>query len=265
MKERGNNVKEKKPEEMTLEEKLDEIERLTKLAEDKAEIANLFAAYQYSHSVILEDETPDRLYAQHQPDVRHDWGGGVLEGLDELCRYYVNRPRYRGKLICHAIGNPVIEVAEDGQTAKGFWIAIGHETIPYPKAPTLEGDGDPFGPRTEPPDKRGIRKIIHWVWNKYGVDSIREDGQWRIWHLRTCELMRAPYHQDWVDFSLRNLIDNDMCGLHTPWQGVASTPLNAMPTRPSDDPRGGYRIDEPPLELPRLPEPYRTFSETFAY
>ena len=66
-------------------------------------------------------------------------------------------------------------------------------------------------------------------------------------------------------FSLRNLIDNDMCGLHTPWQGVASTPLNAMPTRPSDDPRGGYRIDEPPLELPRLPEPYRTFSETFAY
>ena len=72
MKERGNNVKEKKPEEMTLEEKLDEIERLTKLAEDKAEIANLFAAYQYSHSVILEDETPDRLYAQHQPDVRHD-------------------------------------------------------------------------------------------------------------------------------------------------------------------------------------------------
>ena len=265
MKERGSNVKEKKPEEMTLEEKLDEIERLTKLAEDKAEIANLFAAYQYSHSVILEDETPDRLYAQHQPDVRHDWGGGVLEGLDELRRYYVNRPRYRGKLICHAIGNPVIEVAEDGQTAKGFWIAIGHETIPYPKAPTLEGDGDPFGPRTEPPDKRGIRKIIHWVWNKYGVDFIREDGQWRIWHLRTCELMRAPYHQDWVDFSLRNLIDNDMCGLHTPWQGVASTPLNAMPTRPSDDPRGGYRIDEPPLELPRLPEPYRTFSETFAY
>ena len=38
-------MKEKKPEEMTLEEKLDEIERLTKLAEDKAEIANLFAAY----------------------------------------------------------------------------------------------------------------------------------------------------------------------------------------------------------------------------
>lgn len=250
---------------MVLEQKLAEIERLTQLAEDRAQIANLFATYQYLHSVIHDETTPDRLFAQHQPDVRHDWGGGVLEGLEELKRYYVGRPRYRGKLICHSLGNPVIEVAKDGKTAKGFWVAIGHETIPYAKKPSLQEDGDPIAPRLPQADANGIYKIVHWVWNKYGVDFIKEDGEWKIWHLRTVSLMRAPYKQDWVDFSLQNLIDNDLCDFQVPWQGAESTPLFTKPTRPSADTRGGYSIDQPPLELPQLPEPYDTFENTFAY
>lgn len=251
-------------EKLMLEQKLDEVERLTQIVEDRAAVANLFATYQYNHSMIYDEENL-KLYAQKQPDVRHDWGGRVLVGIDELSRYYTGRPRYRGKMIVHSLGNPVIEIAGDGQTAKGFWIAVGNETIPYPHLPDLEKDGDPFGPRTEPADEHGIHKIIHWVWNKYGVDFIKEDGEWKIWHLRTCELMRAPYDQDWVDFSLRNLIDNELCALQVPWQGMESTPLTAPPTMPSPDPRSGYSIDQLPLELPLLPEPYETFADTFAY
>ena len=221
---------------MRLEERLDSLKRRVQAAKDRGEVANVFATYQYYHSLIYDGKTVEEIYAQHQPDVRHDWGG-VLEGLDELRRYYVDRPRYNGKLICHFLANPVIQIAGDGKTAKGYWIAAGHECTPYPERPKITGpDGDPVGPRLEGPDKYGIYKFCHWVWNKYGVDFIREDGKWRVWHLRTSGMIRTHFSMDWIDFSLQNHIDDRLCALAMPLEGVPSKPLNAPPTYPSPNP-----------------------------
>lgn len=250
---------------MNTEERIISLKKRVEAVKARGEVANVFAAYQYYHSIIQDQETVTHLYAQHQPDVRHDWGG-VLEGLDELKRYYVHRPRYRGKLICHFLSNPIIQIAGDGKTAKGCWIAAGHESCPYPERPKITGEeGDPVGPRLEGPDKYGIYKFCHWVWNKYGVDFIKEDGQWRIWHLRTSGMLRTHFSMDWIDFSLSNHIDDKLCGLAVPLEGVPSKPLNAPPTYPSKNPPMGYTIAEPVAVDPLPPQPYESFENTFSY
>lgn len=251
-------------EKLSYEQKLERLASLTREADDIAQIKNLFATYQYNHSLIV-DERSVVLYAQHQPDVRHDWGE-VLEGLDELKKYYVDRPRKRGKMIVHSLANPIIHVAKDGKTAKGLWLSVGHESCPYLQRPTLEQDQDPVGPRLEGPDKYGIYKFAHWVWNKYGVDFIKEDGKWKIWHLRTVGSLRTHFDMDWIDFSISNLTDDRRCGLSVPWQGLEhSMPLMTLNTRRTTKPQCGYRVDLPAVGDPELAQPYDSFDNTFDY
>jgi hypothetical protein len=46
------------------------------------------------------------------------------------------------------------------------------------------------------------RKVwAHWVWCKYGVDFLKQDGQWRIWRFRCFEVARAPYDENWIAFA----------------------------------------------------------------
>ena len=54
----------------------------------------------------------------------------------------------------------MIEVAGDGNTAKGLWFITGAETSPK--------DDDRLDP--------------HWTWARYATDFIREDGKWKIVH-----------------------------------------------------------------------------------
>ena len=60
---------------------------------------------------------------------------------------------------------PVIEVAGDGKTAKGIWYSIGIGV-----RPNVNSDGT-------------YTKSTSWMWEKYAVDFIKEDGKWKIWHL----------------------------------------------------------------------------------
>lgn len=230
---------------------------------DRADIENLFGTYQYYRSVI-RDEKIMELFSKKLPDVRIDWGHGLLEGYEELKKYYVGRPRSKGKMIVHSIMNPIIEVAEDGQSAKGFWISAGHESCPYYEKPDVVKDRDWMAAYVKGPDQNGFYKYVHWVWNKYGVDFVKEEDGWKIWHIREVELMRAPYDEDWIDFSISRQVTERLAGLSIPWDGLESSPLMPKSTRESDS-YTGYHVDRSPVEEPRRPEPYKTFSETFAY
>ena len=76
--------------------------------------------------------------------------------------------RTAGVLHMHAMLTPVIEIAGDGKTAKGVW--------------------DSFGPNITNPDQVGS-----WLWTKYGVDFVKEDGVWKIWHLQVNPIFNTPY------------------------------------------------------------------------
>lgn len=79
-----------------------------------------------------------------------------------------------GQLHMHSMFTPVIEIAQDGKTAQGVW--------------------DSFGPNIQTGDSG-----TNWLWVKYGVDFIKEDGQWKIWHLQVFPIFNTPYNTSLTD------------------------------------------------------------------
>ena len=62
-----------------------------------------------------------------------------------------------GQLLLHVTTTAIIEVAEDGKTAKGYWYSPGMiaET-------GMAGNS---------------------IWEAYGADFVKENGEWKMWHL----------------------------------------------------------------------------------
>jgi hypothetical protein len=168
-----------------------------------------------------------------------DWG--VFEGRAGVERFFLGyhgghdaeNPdgRRGGDMHMHTQTTPVIEVADDLQTARGVWISPGHETIP-------------LGPD-------GSMKAF-WIWLKYGFDFVKEAGEWKIWHMSVyCNFM-CPYEKSWVDMDplppRRKMPD-----AHAPDRYLPQPP----PWR--------YAVDKPHVNIPAPPEPYQTFDDRSAY
>lgn len=85
----------------------------------------------------------------------------------------------KGAVIMHEVDTEVIEVAEDLQTAKAAFLSQGHDT---------------YIDRTD-------NEIVHakWAWEKYSVDFIMEDGEWKIWHMTIYPLFQSEYGEGWAD------------------------------------------------------------------
>jgi hypothetical protein len=137
-----------------------------------------------------------------------------------------------GSLIMHTLTTPIIEVAGDGQTAKGMWYSPGQVTEVGP-------DGQP---------------MAMWMWEKYGIDFVKEDGQWKLWHLHLYTDFAVPPGESWLDPATR-----------TPFS--AGDTLERPPEMKPDIQEVTYREWSPTTvpQLTPMPEPYFTFSETFSY
>jgi hypothetical protein len=164
-----------------------EIERLQAINE----IQNLFSTLDYFHSTAKEDEA-GQLFALTMADVSAEIaGGGVYVGKESIIKVGhgvegsgIPTP---GHLGLHTRTTPVIQVAGDGKTAKGLWLSPGLETF--------EKDGKFDG---------------QWCWCKYGVDFIKENGKWKIWHLHTYPIFRIPYYKSWVDAPATAALPRDL-------------------------------------------------------
>lgn len=131
------------------------------------------------------------------------------------------------------LGTPVIELADDLQTAKGIWYSQGS------KADVTEA-----GP------------VSYWTFGVFAADFIYEDGTWKIWHLQYLEDIKCLCGQSWAK---------------------PQTPFPALPAYAAlkdaalPEPtvkvtlREYYSPNRPMAKLPRLPEPYPTFADTFSY
>jgi hypothetical protein len=125
----------------------------------------------YSHISMLDGEGAlGNLFALKTPGVSWRTPRGV-EGIAAV------KARLKGSgrenptsLREHSLLTPIIEIAGDGQTAKGVW--------------------DSFGPSIS-----GIDAPGYLMWMKYGVDFIREDGQWKIWHMQLFGVAITPHNQ----------------------------------------------------------------------
>lgn len=151
----------------------------------------------------------------------------------------------------------MVEVGADGRTAKGLWIMAGLES----------GLTDPEVAKNVPEwvfsggEVDGRRVWAHWVWCKYGVDFVKQDGEWRIWHFRCYEVARAPFDKDWVSFAAANLESHDS---HLAWFGDDGVPVFLPPVdAPVETRYEPYRNDTAQTLDPVPPLPYRDFEDTF--
>jgi len=172
------------------------------------EIQNLMGRYEAIHMGKYVQKTWE-LYARHTPNTWMDiadWG--IFVGIDSIKRSWnqgtigvvgpvnaegsggsqppqagqttppaatgqtgaSNQPQKgkAGGLAEHPLTTPVIQVAKDGKTAKALWWSPGME--------------------------RG-----GWAYGKYAVDFVKEDGVWRIWHLKWFRIFITPFNQSYTE------------------------------------------------------------------
>ena len=223
---------------------------------DYQEIQNVFGRHEYFHSAGMHKEELEMLWARKTPGVSFEAvDTGKHVGWDAVWKCYVEGRVARGKKHVaelrevnpdieddeknyqvglwgmHTLTTPVIEVAEDGQTAKGIWMSPGYLT---------------FG-------SNGQFKSC-WSWERYGVDFVKEDGRWKIWHCRVYNDFLTPYDKGWVEASLEPPPEiEDAEDFPKP---------NAEPSTPIYKP---YSTTVPPQAEPRQPDHYKTFKDTFSY
>ncbi len=207
-----------------LEERVKFLEKQIERLQAINEIENLVGKYEVLHTPKTFGDTA-ALFALKQPDVCveiADWG--VYEGPEQVKILYemVHNEPLVGTMFEHQLTTPMIQVAEDGQTAKGVWFSPGHETQ------IVDG-----------------KLQAYWCYGKYAADFIKEDGKWKIWHWHWYDTFKCPYEKSWV-----------AVGPGAPPPDIAEHPANKPTTyRSSYFPTG---VREP---IPVCPEPYETWGK----
>jgi len=156
-----------------LEKRNERLELEVERAKAVGEIQNLMSRYEFYHS-ILDGESETECFAHHTPGTRLEMMTGIYEGYKGVQKFFSQEKKGTlppGSMVHHTLTTPIIEVAGDGKTAKGAWICPGEETRVNP-------EGKPMGA---------------WMYMKYGADFVKEDGQWKIWHLIPYSIFHIPF------------------------------------------------------------------------
>lgn len=198
--------------------------------ESYREIQNVMGRYVFYRMYGMMEETTALFSKRTDTLIEMPWG--VYNGGDAAARCFIadhqdSLEEHIGAMTIHDVCTPVIEIAEDCQTAKAVWLSPGLATAHGPQG------------------KKGL-----WAWLRYGCDFICEDGQWRIWHMRKYGLFTVPTDKSWTD-------EDPMAFMR---QGDGPPPQ--PPVRSSDAPPSGRYGYQTTAALDRAllpPEPYRTF------
>lgn len=192
-------------------------------------------------------------HTDHRKSASFGRNYGYYLGMDEIARYYVIEHEASRQAIldeyCAAFpeientpanlnigftalgptSTPVVEIAQDGATARGIWYSIAQETV-----------GRPHG-----------ASKARWRGEKVAADFIREDGEWKIWHLviSTDYISPAGVSHESQPFSYAPGQD--------PLQIEFGTPT--MPVLTHDN---RYHWSD---DYPYTPEPYETYTPSKSY
>lgn len=222
-----------------------EIERLKAVNE----IQNLMSRYEYLSTAGQNLEILE-MFAKKTPGVvAHFESWGNWEGTKGIQRIYgpgglydpnrENKDRH-GTLIMHTLTTSVIEVARDGKTAKGAWIAPGFITL---KEREIDHEGNKL--------PNAGKLTARWSWYKYGVNFVKEDGEWKFWHFRVSPVIACPYDKSWVEVPRIDPRKD-----YYPPEVSPDTVNNEW---------YGWTPDIIPENKPLPPEPYEAFDEKTAY
>lgn len=277
---------------------LERVEKMAQRALDVQEVQNTWSRHAYYDAAGLNREQIRDIWAQHQPDVAFIQPTEMRIGLDNIMAYYCDMwdetrktrlqairklfpeipddPKYdlAGWMKMHTNCTPNIQIAGDGKTAKGSWESPGFIT---------EFMGGDF--------------MAAWIWERYFVDFIKEDGNWKIWHANLLVQIMTPYEKSWVAGSMEQVKGTaggaggapggaPPAGGNAPQAGggargggapgggalaggaMGSMPAGAAPAK-TELRCQTYAVNKLcgllTPGIPRQPEPYYTFSETHSY
>lgn len=211
------------------------LRRITRL-EDIQEIHNIMGRRAYLHSAGRHDREIEELWSTQDDVVFEAEDMGAWTKLSSIKRSYVTGNPFphgtKGLLVEHTLTTPVVEIAEDGLTAKGVWISPGHETFPV-----------------------GDKPKAHWSWGRYAVDFRKEGGKWKIWHLHVLTTFRTTFDQDWVETALDKPKHLPSDG--EPMESIGAADRGVSWNKP-------YHPDRAPEFQPVPPDPYKTWADTFS-
>jgi hypothetical protein len=127
---------------------------------DILEIQNMAGMHEYYHSALMHEAELDNVWSKRD-DISWKNNSDYYANRKAVYNFYgegVKKLDKTGALWYHMLATPVIVVSGDGQTAKAVWQSFGN----------VSGTN-----------------MTQWTEEKYAMDFIKEDGKWKIWHLRT--------------------------------------------------------------------------------
>ena len=233
------------------------IEYLVERWEDQRTVKNLMGKYVNCLLLNRQGEIFDAFFSSRE-DVCLTFNDGSYIGAEAVKRYYdavVERNRLSAKLLqdrlpeklggrsedeIYGIGPfqvkpltaPVVEVAEDGQTAKGLWFCLGCSAEVTSRGPEA-----------------------NWTWGCFAGDFVYEDD-WKIWHLQYLNDVDSLCGQSWG----REITPYPELPEFAALKDFAYPPYTL-----AENVRALYSVDRPLTAAPRIPEPYDTFANTFSY
>lgn len=247
------------------------------------QIENLMALHSYYHAANMNSNELTDIWSKEQPDeVSWQQNFGFWKSMPHMSAYYgeghwdaglatreniiAARPELKDDLMqpdmdvrrliempVHTLTTSIIEVAEDGMSAKGLWYTPGYAL----RRNYIEDSASAC-----------------WMWEKYGADFIWENGEWKFLHIQIGMDIMANYGESWAD-------PKPMGGPGGPPPAPKPEPekdkdgkeIKKAPSmgggisQPPDGP-GKYSVysrTRVPSEYPKIPVPYTTLSETFSY
>ena len=169
---------------------------------DIEDIKTLMNRRVYLQSADARQKELDTLWVSdpaYQETASYGSNWGFYIGMDAIRDYYVAKhgadleaQRFEngaaeinlGNMYAHPVSTGLVELAEDGKTAKGLWYRIGHESKALP-----DGTAD-----------------VRWILGKVAADFVREADGWKLWHIVVstdvdCEAGHNwgeyPVYEDW--------------------------------------------------------------------
>lgn len=143
--------------------------------EDRLEIQQVQSKYIHYLFKQRFDRIVDECFAKRLADVSVEFSdSGVYRGLESvraLYRSFEVTKTIPGFFILHMAVNPVIEIAEDGLSARSHWLS---------------------------PGAAGSDRSASWIWGTFYIDYVKEDGRWLIAHSNLVPVFRNRYETSWA-------------------------------------------------------------------
>jgi len=219
--------------------------KLAQRANDLHELNNLMSLHSWYHAAMMNDVELEKIWSKRD-DICWAQNSGYWIGPESIKNYYgvqEDRKNTIGQFAWHTITSSVVEVAGDRQTAKGVWYTPG----------IVGGFKDDKG-------------NFMWMFEKYGVDFVFEDGKWKVWHMHVYTDTAWPLGGTIASGAGPTEI---MGTESTAVTGSDSSSAMAIGMkRPPDISKKNYFEVSPTTEVmlvPRPPEPYQTWSDTWSY